>query len=127
MKKLKMFLTIMVLVISSTVMSQTYHMKASHLVISDGVNTESYDTSVDLKLDVTTSRLTIYSKEIQVIDYEELRDYVDEDNYAVIECTATDTNYKRMGLEILLSLDINKILVVLEYRDFSYVYVCKKI
>lgn len=127
MKKLKMFFVLSIfLLISSVAVSQTYYLKTEKLTISDGYGgTESYNTEVDIKWDIGTSRMTIYSKEPQVIDYTENKHYIDKYNYAVFECSGTDTDYVRMGIEFQMSNDRNHVIILIFYNNIAYSYSCK--
>lgn len=115
----------LVLFTTFTVMSQVHHLKAENLIISDGYRTETTDVDINVKLDISTNRLVIYSEETQIIDYEEVRSYEDSDGYGVVECTATDSDYKNIGLEILIHLKMNHIIILIEYKNLAYSYSCR--
>lgn len=127
MKKLKMFFVLSIfLLISSVAVSQTHYLKAEKLTITDGKGgTESYDVEVDIKWDLGTDRMTIYSKDVQIIDYTENRHYIDKYNYAVFECSGTDTDYVRMGIEFQLSKDRNHVIILIFYKNIAYSYSCR--
>ena len=112
--------------LSFNTMAQKYALNAHHFVMADETGVIANDeVNIDMVLDTDNSRLVIYSKETQVIDYEVIRNYVDEDNYSVTETTATDTKWKDIRLDFLISSELGSILVQITYPSYSYVYICR--
>jgi len=109
------------------VMSQNvYKMKAYHIAIAypDGeIETDKVDIPVVLYLE--DNRLEIYSEKDQIIDYEILRTYVDEDGYTVMETIATDTNWKDIKMDLLVSGEDNQVIITIAYKNFAYSYNCR--
>lgn len=123
MKKL-LFLLILVLGISINVQSQNHHLKANRIIISDGVKTSSEEVDIDVILNLDEERCVIYSKKTQIIDFSPFRVYKDRDNYTVIECDATDTNYKNITFIILKHPTDNFTILQVVYNDITYAYSC---
>lgn len=115
---------IVLLSISSTVISQTYNLKAHNVTVADAITSRSADVRIDIKMITHESRIIIYSNDTQVIDYDIIRTYVDDDNYRVMECSATDSDYKNIGLELLFSNTENHAIIVVEYSNIAYAYSC---
>lgn len=124
---MKKIFILLLLILSIPVMAQKYTLSATHFVaFENGVKTIDKPVNIDATLDMSDSRLVIYSKDIQIIDYDVLRVYVDEDNYTNIDCIATDTKYQRISLCILHdNTAYNSVLIIIKYRDFSYSYICR--
>lgn len=124
---MKKIFILLLLILSIPVMAQKYTLTATHFVaFENGVKTIDKPVNIDATLDISDSRLVIYSKDIQIIDYDVLRIYVDEDNYTNIDCIATDTKYQTISLCILYdNTAYNSVLIIIKYRDFSYSYICR--
>lgn len=123
MKKL-LFLLILVLGISINIQSQNHHLKAKMIAISDGVKTSSEEVNIDVILNLDEERCVIYSKKTQIIDFSPFRVYKDEDNYTVVECDATDTDYKNIKFIILKHPTSNFTILQVVYSDINYAYSC---
>ena len=123
MKKL-LFLLILVLGISINTQAQDLHLKAERIVVSDGTSTVDEEVDIDVVLNLDKERCVIYSKKTQIIDFSPSRVYTDEDNYTVIECSATDTNYKNISFTILKHPTTSFTIIQVIYSDIVYAYSC---
>ena len=123
---MKHLLIILFITLSFNTMAQKYALNAHHFVMADETGVIDEDAvDVDMVLDTDLSRIVIYSRETQVIDYNIIRNYVDKDNYSVIETTATDTKWKDILLTFYINSEEKTILVEIKYPSFMYIYVCK--
>jgi len=123
---MKNLLILLFVTLSFNTMAQKYALNAHHFVMADETGVIDEDAvDVDMVLDTDQSRLVIYSRETQVIDYKFIRNYVDEDNDYVIETTATDTKWKDILLTFYINSEEKTILVHIMYPSFMYIYVCK--
>lgn len=126
MKSFKFALVLLILLISIPVVAQRYSFNAYYFVAAIGDEIIDKDeVDIDMTLNFDTQRLMIYSKETQIIDFEALRTYEDEDGYQVLEATATDTNWKNIMLKILVSSEKKSIIIVIAYPDYAYSYICR--
>ena len=123
MKKL-LFLLILVLGISINTQAQELNLKAKRIVVSDGTSTVDEEVDIKVVLNLDKERCVIYSKTTQIIDFEPFRVYKDEDNYTVIECNATDTNYKNITFTILKHPTTSFTIIQVVHSDISYAYSC---
>ena len=123
---MKTFIITLLLALSLPIVSQSYVLKASYLTISDGYSTSEGYTNVKMYLNGNTERLIIESAERQIIDYDIIRQYVDKDDYTVYECAATDSNYKNIRVEFMFSNTSRIVIVVINYSNLSYAYVCER-
>ena len=123
MKKL-LFLLILVLGISINTQAQELNLKAKRIVVSDGTSTVDEEVDIKVVLNLDKERCVIYSKTTQIIDFEPFRVYKDEDNYTVIECNATDTNYKNISFTILKHPTTSFTIIQVIYSDIVYAYSC---
>ena len=123
MKKL-LFLLVLILGISINAQAQDLHLKAKMIVVSDGTTTFSEEVDINVILNLDEERCVIYSKETQIIDFSPFRVYKDKDNYTVIECSATDTNYKNTTFTILKHPTTSFTILQVVYKDISYAYSC---
>ena len=121
---MKKLLLLLLLVTSLPIMSQTYNINATYLMMSDGINKQERNVDVDILLDLTNNRLTIYSSDTQVIDYK-ITKYYNNNNYTTFEGTATDTTYRRIGLKMSFSKIANSVIITINYSDLAYSYICK--
>lgn len=124
---MKHLIIIILLMLTTTIYSQTYDLKAFYFVATntDGVDDES-DVDIDIKLDTYNKRITIFSYVTQIIDYDVLRTY-DEDGYSVNDCIATDTYYNPILLKIYISKEMNRIVIFITAKKMIYCYACKLI
>ena len=123
---MKHLLVLLFITLSFNTMAQKYALNAHHFVMADETGvTDSDAVDVDMVLDTDQNRLVIYSRETQVIDYNITRNYVDKDNYAVTETTATDTKLKDILLSFYMNSKLKTFLVEITYPSFKYIYVCK--
>lgn len=114
----------LILGISINVQSQNLHLKAKTLIVSDGITTFSEEVDINVILNLDEERCVIYSKKTQIIDFSPFRVYKDEDNYTVIECNATDTDYKNITFTILKHPTTSFTILQVAYSDISYAYSC---
>ena len=121
---MKKLLLLLLLVTSLPIMSQTYNVNATYLMMSDGINDQERNVDIDMVLDITNNRLTIYSSSTQIIDYKITKSY-DNNNYTTFEATATDTTYRRIKLKMSFSNVANSIVITIYYSDLVYSYICK--
>lgn len=121
---MKTIILLLMLTLTMSLSSQEYYLQATKMSISDGVSVESFDSDVKMILNIDTKRCIIYSKKMQIIDYEVDREFVDEDDYSVTECVATDSDYKNIKFTLLIHPTLNIILVQVIYRDLGYMYKC---
>lgn len=123
---MKHLITLLLLCLSIPIIAQEYDLNANYIIVSDNNGTiiDKDEVDIDMTLNLDEDRLVIYSKRTQIIDYEVLREYIDEDGYATLECTATDSDWKNIMLEILVSSEKKSILVMIFYKDYSYCYIC---
>ena len=123
---MKHLLILLFITLSFNTMAQKYALNSHRFVMIDETGIIANDASdIDMVLDLDKSRLVIYSKETQVIDYEPIRRYVDEDNYAVTESIATDTNWKDIRLNFLINTKNGNFIVRIVYPSYEYAYICK--
>lgn len=121
---MKTIILLLMLTLTMSLSSQEYYLQATKMSISDGVSVESFDSDVKMILNIDTKRCIIYSKKMQIIDYEVDREFIDEDDYSVTECVATDSYYKNIKFTLLIHPALNIILVQIIYRDLGYIYKC---
>ena len=123
---MKHLLILLFITLSFNTMAQKYALNAHHFVMADETGiVDSDEVDIDMVLDTNKCRLVIYSNKTQIIDYKVIRNYVDEDNYSVIETAATDTKWKGILLDFYISSEDKTILVQITYPTFMYIYVCK--
>lgn len=123
MKKL-LFLLILILGISINTQAQNLHLKAERIVVSDGTSIVDEEVNINIILNLDEERCVIYSKTTQIIDFSPFRVYKDEDNYTVLECDATDTNYKNITFTILKHPTSSFTIIQVIYSDIAYAYSC---
>ena len=105
-------------------MSQSHFLNAYQLIIKDGINTSTNYVDVGIILNASDKRITIYSNEIQIIDYV-VNNMYEKDNYSIFEANATDTKYKKINIIISISNNSNTVIITIGYSDFAYSYICK--
>lgn len=110
--------------LSFATMAQTYHLKTTTLYMTNNGRTTEERVVVSVTLDTDFQRLIINSAEKQIIDYDIERSYYDKDGFFVIECNATDTDYVYFKLQIHLSEERNRHLIILHYSNITYGYAC---
>ena len=120
----KLLLLTMLAIITLPIMSQTHFLNAFELITTDGVNDSRKYVDVGIILNASDKRITIYSNEIQIIDYV-VNNMYEKDNYSVFEASATDTKYKRINVIISISNNSNSVIITIGYSDFAYSYICK--
>lgn len=123
MKKL-LFLLILILGISINSQAQELYLKAKKIVVSDGTSTFYEEVDINVTLNLNEERCVIYSKKTQIIDFSPIRVYKDEDNYTVIECNATDTDYKNITFTIFKHPTSSFTILQIVYSDVAYAYSC---
>lgn len=125
---MKHLLIALLLMLSFSTMAQKYALNAQHFIMADETGIIDNDkVDVDMVLDIDKSRLVIYSKEPQIIDYKIIRNYIDKDNYSVTETAATDTKWKDIFLTFYINSEDETILIHIIYPSYMYIYVCKVI
>lgn len=125
MKRLGLLLIVALLCVP-LMSQQVYKMKAYNIAIAHPngeLEMDKVDIPVYLYLD--TNRLEILSERNQIIDFEVLRTYVDEDGYTVTETTATDSDWKKIRMDLLVSSEDNQIIITIVYNTFAYSYNCR--
>ena len=122
----KLLLVITLAIITLPVMSQSYFLNASELIITDGVNDSRKHVDIGIILNTNDRRITIYSNETQIIDYV-VNNMYEKDNYTTFEASATDTKYKRINVIISISNNSNTVIITIGYPNFAYSYICKVI
>lgn len=122
---MKTLIILLLLVISLPITSQTYLLKAHHVVLTTEDITKNGNVDVDVVLNTNENRIIIYSQYIQIIDYNILRSYIDKDNYSVTECVATDSDYKHILLTVSINKIDNIIILTITYPNIMYSYFCK--
>ena len=120
----KLLLLTMLAIITLPIMSQTHFLNAFELITTDGVNDSRKYVDVGIILNASDKRITIYSNEIQIIDYV-VNNMYEKDNYITFEASATDTKYKRIKVIISISNNSNNVIITIGYSDFAYSYICK--
>ena len=89
-------------------------------------NVKEIDVNLDVTLDIARQHCTIYSNEVQRIDYIILREYQGSDGYYEIDAKATDSNYKQISFDISINTTgLNIVIITITYSDVSYAYRCK--
>ena len=89
-------------------------------------NVKEIDVNLDVTLDIARQHCTIYSNEVQRIDYIILREYQGNDGYYEIDAKATDSNYKQISFDISINTTgLNIVIITITYSDVSYAYRCK--
>ena len=122
----KIILTAMMVLFIGSLSAQHYELKAKTLFMKDPYGRiYEYDTNLYITLNTSTQRCVIYSQETQIIDYEQIRTYVDKDGYRVMEAVATDTKYKRIHFSILVSTRTAHVIINISYSDYHYTYSCE--
>ena len=122
----KLILIITLAIITLPLISQTHFLNASQLIIKDEVNTSTNYVDIGIILNASDKRITIYSNEIQIIDYV-VNNMYEKDNYITFEASATDTKYKKINIIISISNNSNNVIITIGYPDFAYAYICKVI
>ena len=123
---MKQLMILLFITLSFNTMAQKYALNAQHYIMADETGViANKAVDINMVVDLDKSRLVIYSKEIQVIDYEPIRNYVDEDNYSVIETTATDTNWKDILLTFYVNTENGIVIVRIIYPSYAYSYICR--
>ena len=122
----KLILIITLAIITLPLISQTHFLNASQLIIKDEVNTSTNYVDIGIILNASDKRITIYSNEIQIIDYV-VNNMYEKDNYIIFEANATDTKYKKINIIISISNNSNNVIITIGYPNFAYAYICKVI
>ena len=122
----KLLLVITLAIITLPIMSQSHFLKASELIITDGINDSRKYVDTSIILNTSNKRIIIYSNETQIIDYV-VNNIYEKDNYIIFEANATDTKYKKINIIISISNNSNNIIITIGYPDFAYAYICKVI
>jgi len=123
---MKHLLILLFIALSFNTMAQKYSLNATYFVYSvNGETVDEDNVDIDMTLNTDIDRLTIYSRETQVIDFDVLRTYTDSDGYFVIESSATDTDWKNIKLKILMHNERGSVIIAITYPSYSYAYVCE--
>lgn len=115
----------MILLISYSINAQTYSFKAETLIITDGTDTELFKSDVEIDLNLDLRRCVIYSREVQIIDYEVTRVYNDKDGFKIMECIGNDSFYETILFNIKTHITQNLTFITIIYDDLGYSYRCK--
>ena len=95
-------------------------------VVRHDNNVKEIDVNLDVTLDIARQHCTIYSNEVQRIDYIILREYQGSDGYYEIDAKATDSNYKQISFDISINTTgLNIVIITITYSDVAYAYRCK--
>ena len=121
---MKTLLLILMLTLGMSLSAQEHYLQATSIAITAGEEIESFSSDVKMVLNLQTKKCIIYSSKTQIIDYVVERVFTDEDGYSVLECLATDTDYKDISFAILVHPTKNIILIRILYRDLGYMYRC---
>ena len=123
---MKKFLVLLVVILTLSVNTQAGNIKLKAFSMTHTANGQIHTNRVDIDiyLNFETSRCVIFSSSTQVIDFKAIRTYLDADNFTVMECSATDTNYKNIKFEILSHATENKVMILISYNDLTYIYSC---
>lgn len=120
---MKKLILSLLLLVSFNIYSQNYiDFRSNVMIITNGQDTKVFDSNVLIRLYIDANRIIINSKSIQIIDYDVTRTYIDKDEYFNIDATATDTNYKRILLNIAIDKSTRHLIVGIEYSDIGYSY-----
>ena len=122
----KLLLVITLAIITLPLMSQSHFLNAFELFITDGVNDSRKSVDIGVIFNPSDKRITIYSNEIQIIDYV-VNNMYEKDNYSVFEASATDTKYKRINVIVSISNNSNSVIITIGYSNLAYSYICKVI
>ena len=123
---MKKFLVLLVVILTLSVNTQAKDFKLKAFSMTHTANGQIHTNRVDIDIYVNfeISRCVIFSNSTQVIDFKAIRTYLDADNFTVMECSATDTNYNNIEFEILSHATENKVMVLISYNDLTYIYSC---
>lgn len=122
MKKVLLLILVVVATINVNSQNNFVDFRANYFMVTDGVNVSEDNSNVKIRVYTNTNRIVIYSNKQQIIDYSADRQYRDEDNYSVVEASATDTNYKNILLKLLLSPNGEQLIVIISYQNIFYMY-----
>ena len=123
---MKKFLVLLVVILTLSAHTQAGNFKLKAFSMTHIANGQIHTNRVDIDIyvDFEISRCVIFSNSTQVIDFKAIRTYLDADNFTVMECSATDTNYNNIEFEILSHATENKVMVLISYNDLTYIYSC---
>lgn len=123
---MKKFLVLLVVILTLSVNTQAENFKLKAFSMTHTANGQIHTNRVDIDiyLNFETSRCVIFSNSTQIIDFKAIRTYLDADNFTVMECSATDTNYNNIEFEILSHATENKVMILISYNDLTYIYSC---
>lgn len=123
---MKKFLVLLVVILTLSVNTQAENFKFKAFSITHTANGQIHTerVNIDIYVDFEISRCVIFSNSTQVIDFEVIRTYLDADNFTVMECNATDTNYNNIKFEILSHATENKVMILVSYSNLTYIYSC---
>ena len=123
---MKKFLVLLVVILTLSAHTQAGNFKLKAFSMTHIANGQIHTNRVDIDIYVNfeISRCVIFSNSTQVIDFKAIRTYLDADNFTVMECSATDTNYNNIEFEILSHATENKVMVLISYNDLTYIYSC---
>ena len=122
----KLLLVVTLAIITLPIMSQSYFLNASELIITDGINDSRKYVDISIILNTSDKRITIYSNKTQIIDYI-VNNMYERNNYITFEASATDTKYKKINIIKSISNNSNNVIITIAYSDFAYAYICKVI
>lgn len=123
---MKKFLVLLVVILTLSVNTQAENFKLKAFSMTHTANGQIHTerVNIDIYVNFEISRCVIFSNSTQVIDFEVIRTYLDADNFTVMECNATDTNYNNIKFEILSHATENKVMFLISYSNLTYIYSC---
>lgn len=123
---MKKFLVLLVVILTLSVNTQAENFKFKAFSMTHTANGQIHSerVNIDIYVNFEISRCVIFSNSTQVIDFEVIRTYLDADNFTVMECNATDTNYNNIKFEILSHATENKVMILISYSNLTYIYSC---
>lgn len=125
MKKLLLMLSLF-LILGMTASAQVKHYKSvTHRACVDQDCSNWELSNVQMTWDYSKNHITIYSKELQVIDYKYLRTETDID-YVTYVMSGTDRYYNSITLFFIVFAD-GDLFLSIHYPDFYYTYKIVKV
>lgn len=120
---MKKLITLVFLLIGFSIYSQNYvNFKATDVIVTINNETTTQEVDLNIRVYADENRIVVYTKPLQIIDYEIDREYADDDGYGWIEGFATDTKYKKIHLMMGLHVERQHLIVVISYNDLMYGY-----
>lgn len=117
-------LLVVILTLSANMQAENIKLKAFSMTYTANGQIHTERVNIDIYVNFEISRCVIFSNSTQVIDFKVIRTYLDADNFTVMECNATDTNYNNIKFEILSHTTENKVMILISYNNLTYIYSC---